>query len=56
VTALTPPRDPTRQASELYTGLLFLLPENPRSRDEGRIAAHPQTPNRTSPGTRLRNS
>ena len=56
VTALTPPRDPTRQASELYTGLLFLLPENPRSRDGGRIAAHPQTPNRTSPGTRLRNS
>jgi len=56
LTALTPPRGPMRQASELYTGLLFLLPENPRRRDQDRIAQHQTTPVRASPKTRLRSS
>ena len=56
MTALTPPRGPTRQASELYTGLLFLLPENPRRLDPRRIAQHPRTPIGASQETRLRNS
>ena len=49
MTALTPPRGPMRQASELYTGLLFLLPENPRRRDQDRIAQHQTTPVRGVP-------